>query len=178
LGVGELGQVHPQGLIAKGHLARDDLGGGCPEGLEGEEERAGGGHQRLAAAAGARRGCHGFLAWCVCGCAYLCACVALTGWGCVCRSHAPRGIDAGLCVCMCGWREREEAGISKCERVGCRGGVAYVWLERRLARSKSFLPSFDGAIQEKRDRDEKKKLAAQGTKGPLKCSSREVGAGG
>jgi hypothetical protein len=37
-----------------------------------------------------------------------------------------------------------------------------------VGRSKSFLPSFDGAIQDKRDRDEKKKLAAQGTKGPLK----------
>ena len=87
---------------------------------------------------------------------------------CVRRCHETGGVrvvptlhveSMAACVCACGWREREEeAGISKGERVGCRGGAAYVWLERRLARSKSFLPSFDGAIQEKSDRDRRRSL--------------------
>lgn len=146
LGVGELGQVCPRSLIAERHLPRDDLGRGRPEGLEEEEERAGRGHQRQAAAAGARRGCHGSL-W---GMVLAFMCVRR------CRGRG-RGvrvvptlhvrIDGGLCVCR-------EAGISKVnEWVACRGGAAYVWLERRLARSKSFPHSSQQlarAIHEKR----------------------------
>lgn len=135
LGVGELGQVCPRSLIAERHLPRDDLGRGRPEGLEEEEERAGRGHQRQAAAAGARRGCHGSL-WGMGPCFYVRASLSREGTGCACRSHAPRA-NRWRPVCVQGeWRE---AGISKVnEWVACRGGAAYVWVERRLARSKSF----------------------------------------
>ena len=60
LGVRKFGQIHPRSLVAERGLARDDLGGGCCEGLEEEEHRAGRGHQRQAAAAGATRGRHGW----------------------------------------------------------------------------------------------------------------------
>lgn len=80
-----------------------------------------------------------------------------------------------MAACVHVWVEGEEdeAGISKCERVGCRGGAAYVWLERQLAQVQIF--SLQLSLASKRWDDPREAVTGmeeacctQGTKGPLK----------